>query len=234
MTYYQTPHAFTDAEIDLAVTIARQLGFGLERVRAEEERRKAEEAKELLVRESTHRIKNTLATVQAIASQTLRRTKRSDLQTFLARLHALGEAHELLTSENWERASLGEVVRRALKPFQASQVERFVVRGPVVRLPATTSLTLTMCLHEMATNAAKYGALSNGTGRVRVTWKLISNGGAEPKVRLSWRESGGPPVTVPEHKGFGSLLIEQSFSCEGESRVDFRPDGVRCSLELSL
>ena len=91
-----------------------------------------------------------------------------------------------------------------------------------------------MCLHEMATNAAKYGALSNGTGRVRVTWKLISNGGAEPKVRLSWRESGGPPVTVPEHKGFGSLLIEQSFSCEGESRVDFRPDGVRCSLELSL
>ena len=164
MTYYQTPHVFTDAEIDLAVTIARQLGFGLERVRAEDERRKAEEAKELLVRESKHRIKNTLATVQAIASQTLRRTQRSDLQTFLARLHALGEAHELLTSENWERASLGDVVRRALKPFQASQVERFVVQGPVVWLPATTSLTLTMCLHELATNAAKYGALSNGTG----------------------------------------------------------------------
>ena len=121
MTYYEAPHVFTDAEIDLAVTIARQLGFGLERVRAEDERRKAEEAKELLVSESKHRIKNTLATVQAIASQTLRRTQADDLQTFLARLHALGEAHELLTSENWDSASLRDVVGRALKPFQASQ-----------------------------------------------------------------------------------------------------------------
>ena len=98
MTYYEAPHVFTEAEMDLAVTIARQLGFGLERVRAEEERRKAERAKELLVSESRHRIKNTLATVQAIASQTLRRTQGDDLQTFFARLHALGEAHELLSA----------------------------------------------------------------------------------------------------------------------------------------
>ena len=100
-------------------------------------------------------------------------------------------------------------------------------------LPARTALTLTLCLHELATNAAKYGALSNGAGRVHVAWKLMSNG-ERNKVRLSWRESGGPPVTVPERKGFGSLLIEQGFSGEGGSRVDFRADGVRCSLELLL
>ena len=92
---------------------------------------------------------------------------------------------------------------------------------------------LTMCLHELATNAAKYGALSNGSGRVHLAWTLVSNG-EQNKVRLSWRESRGPPVIVPERKGFGSLLIERSFSGEGESRVDFRADGVRCSLELSL
>ena len=162
MTYYAAPHDFTDAETSLAVTIARQLGFGLERVRAEDERRKAEEAKELVVSESRHRIKNTLAIVQAIASQTLRRTKADELQSFLGRLRALGEAHEVLSGENWDWASLRDVVGRALKPFQASRDKRFIVRGPVVLLPARTSLTLTMCLHELATNAAKYGALSNG------------------------------------------------------------------------
>jgi PAS domain S-box-containing protein len=233
MTYYKAPHVFRSAEIDLAVTIARQLGFALERVRAEEARRKAEEGRELLVRESMHRIKNTLATVQAIAGQTFRRTQADELETFLARLRALGEAHEVLTAENWDWASLQDVVRRALKPFQESRDKRFIVKGPVVLLPAQTSLTLTLCLHELATNAVKYGALSNGTGRVNVAWKLISNG-ERNKVRLSWRETGGPPVTVPERKGFGSLLIDQSFSGEGESCVDFRPDGVRCSLELSL
>jgi PAS domain S-box-containing protein len=233
MTYYEAPHVFNDAEVDLAVTIARQLGFGLERIRAEDERRKAEEAKELLVCESTHRIKNTLATVQAIASQTFRRTQAGDLQTFLARLHALGEAHELLTSQNWDSASLRDVVKRTLKPFEASQKKRFIVRGPVVSLPARTSLALTMCLHELATNAAKYGALRKGTGQVHVTWRLIGNGG-QHKVRLLWREHGGPRVRVPTRKGFGSLLIEQSFGGEGTSRVDFKPDGLKWSLDLSL
>ena len=129
MTYYSVPHLFTDAETDLAVTIARQLGFGLERVRAEDDRRKAEEAKELVVSESKHRIKNTLAIVQAVASQTLRRTDADDLQTFLARLRALGEAHEALTNENWDQASLRDIVGGALKPFQASRDKRFIAKA---------------------------------------------------------------------------------------------------------
>jgi two-component sensor histidine kinase len=127
---------------------------------------------------------------------------------------------------------LADVVGRALTPFQASQDDRFVVDGPMVWLQARTSLSLTLCGHELATNAAKYGALSNGTGRVHVSWKVIDNG-EQNKVRLSWREVGGPAVTALERKGFGSFLIEQSFSDEGESRMDFRPDGLSCLLELS-
>jgi PAS domain S-box-containing protein len=230
MTYYGAPHLFADAEVDLAVNIARQLGFSLERIHAEEERRKAEEAKELLLSESRHRIKNTLATVQAIASQTLRHLHAKDLELFLARLHALGEAHDLLSTDNWDQASLRDVIGRALNPFQTAERERFIVTGPYVSVPARTSLLLTLCLHELATNAAKYGALSNGSGRVHVTWDLAGTG----KVELTWREAGGPLVTMPRHKGFGSLLIEQSFSGEGKSCVDYQPDGVRCVMDISL
>jgi PAS domain S-box-containing protein len=229
MTYYRAPHAFVAREMELAVTIARQLGFGLERLRAEDERRKAEEAKELLVAESRHRIKNTLATVQAIASQTMRDGRADGLDAFLTRLHALGEAHELLTTENWHQASLREVIDRAIKPFRADGQERFVVEGPAVWLPAQTSLMLTMCLHELATNAAKYGALSNGSGRVQVAWDLSPEG---RNARLTWRESGGPPVGAPQRKGFGSRLIESAGN--GEGRLDYQPDGLYCSLSLNL
>jgi PAS domain S-box-containing protein len=226
MAYYPAPHVFTQADIDLAVTIARQLGFTVDRMRAED-------AKELLLSESKHRIKNTLATVQAIAGQTLRNTPSGELQAFLARLHALGEANDLLTLQNWDQAPLRDVVGRALKPFEASRHDRIVVDGPSVAVPAKSSLMLTMCLHELATNAAKYGALSNGSGQVHVAWELIGNGG-DRKVRLSWRETGGPPVTGPQRKGFGSVLIEHSFVGCGETLLDFPPDGLRCSLELSL
>jgi PAS domain S-box-containing protein len=226
MAYYPAPHTFREADVALAVTIARQLGFSIERMQAED-------AKELLLNESKHRIKNTLATVQAIAVQTLRNVPSDELQPFLARLRALGEANDLLTLQNWDQAPLRDMVGRALKPFEASTHDRIVVEGPNVALPAKSSLLLTMCLHELATNAAKYGALSNGTGQVHVAWELVGNGG-ERKVRLSWRETGGPSVTAPQRKGFGSVLIEQSFAGCGETLFDFHPDGLRCSLELSL
>jgi PAS domain S-box-containing protein len=233
MTYYKTPHVFTDGELGLSVTIARQLGFSLERTRAEKERRSAEEAKELLLDESRHRIKNTLAMVQALAGQTLRRTPRAEREAFQARLRALGEAHDLLTSNNWDQAPLRDVVAHALKPFEGRHDARFVVQGPGVSLPARTSLMLTLCLHELATNAIKHGALSNGTGRVHLDWEPTDNG-EQRKVRLSWRETGGPQVSTPQRKGFGSRLIETSFSGEGESCVEYRPDGLQCFLELSL
>jgi PAS domain S-box-containing protein len=226
MAYYPTPHVFTAADIDLAVTIARQLGFSIERLRAED-------AKELLLNESKHRIKNTLATVQAIASQTLRNAPSDQLQAFLARLHALGEANDLLSVDNWDQAPLREVVGRALKPFEASRNDRIIVDGPSVALTANSSLMLTMCLHELATNAAKYGALSNGSGQVHVAWELVRDG-SDRKVKISWRESGGPPVAPPQRKGFGSVLIDQISLGHGRTVFDFHPDGLRCSLELSL
>jgi PAS domain S-box-containing protein len=226
MAYYPTPHVFTAAEIELAVTIARQLGFSVERSRAED-------AKELLLSESKHRIKNTLATVQAIAGQTLRNTPPDELQAFLARLHALGQANDLLTLQNWDQTPLHAVIERTLKPFETSRRDRIIIQGPSVALPAKTSLMLTMCLHELATNAAKYGALSNGAGEVHVAWELVHNG-SERKVKLTWRESGGPPVSVPQRKGFGSVLIEQCSVRDGEAAFDFRHDGLRCSLELTL
>ena len=130
MTYYRARHVFTRSELDLAVTIARQLGFSLERLRAEDERRKAEEGKELLLAESRHRIKNTLATVQAITGQTLRDAPADQQQAFLARLHALGDAHDLLTDGDWHQASLGDVVERALKPFESNERQRFAQEGP--------------------------------------------------------------------------------------------------------
>jgi PAS domain S-box-containing protein len=230
MTYYPGPHEFSQADMNLAVTIARQVGFSLERLRTEEQRRQAEEAKELLLNESRHRIKNTLATVQAIAGQTLRHTRPDELQAFLARLYALGEAHELLTAESWNQAFLRDVVELALKPFKLKQKNRFVAKGPAVWVPASTSLNLTLCLHELATNAVKYGALSNGTGKVRLSWDLA--GEEKRRLRMKWKETGGPPVKAPAHKGFGSLLIKSTG--EDETCVDFHPDGVRSLLDLSL
>lgn len=231
MTYYATPHEFTDAEMTVALTIARQLGFSLERMRAEQERIAAEQGKELLLNESRHRIKNTLAMIQAMASQILRQANPNELKSFLARLHALGEAHELLTSEHWHQAPLFDVVDRAVKPFAAKQEGRLVADGPIVWVPANTSLSLTLCLHELATNALKYGALSNGTGQVRVSWALVDDAD-ERRLQLTWKETGGPPVTAPARNGFGSLLIKSTG--EGQTRIDYQPDGVRCFLELSL
>ena len=197
MTYYGAPHAFSDDEIALALTIARQLGFAIERLQAEE-------AKELLLGESRHRIRNVIATVQALASQTLAQDGPHQKETFVARLHALNEAHDLLTMENWDRALMGDIVERALKPFRSGHTERIVAQGPEVWVPANNSLMLTMCLHELATNAVKYGALSNGSGRIHVGWQCQDGA----TVRLSWQESGGPPVAPPTRKGFGSRLIE--------------------------
>jgi two-component sensor histidine kinase len=234
MTYYETAHVFTEGEAGLVVTIARQLGFGLERLRAENERRRAEEAKELLLNESRHRIKNTLATVLAIAGQTLRHTPPEERQAFQARLYALGEAHELLTTGNWDQAPLRDVIAHAIKPFKSRQERRFVVRGPGALVPARTALMLTLCVHELATNAVKYGALSNETGQVHVSWGPIKNNAEQRKLRLSWRESGGPHVTAPTRKGFGSLLIEASFGGIDRPCVEFRPEGVKCFLEIGL
>lgn len=190
-------------------------------------RKAAEQGQRMLIEELQHRVKNTLATAQALALQTLHGATAAERQAFAARIQSLSNAHNVLTRDNWERAPLGDVVNGALGPFQK---ERIAIAGPHVLLDAGKALRMTMVLHELATNAVKYGALSNATGSIRIDWTLREVGGC-PGLQLCWEERGGPPVRVPSQKGFGSRLIEAGLE---ESHVVFAPDGMRCTLQMQL
>jgi PAS domain S-box-containing protein len=198
------------------------------------DRKRAQERQKLLINEIQHRIKNTLAVVQAIAAQTLHNAP-VERDAFVARLHALAGAHDLLRDDNWHQAALIDLVGKALNAFRDTHRERFVIDGPDgIFLDAQKSSLLVMALHELATNAVKYGALSNETGRVCVAWDT-SGDEAPKRFRLCWRESGGPPVSPPKQKGFGSLLIERALQSQlGPARLDFDPGGLVCSIEISL
>ncbi len=199
------------------------------------ERKRSEEHRQLLINELNHRVKNTLATVQSIALQTLRGASSiADAQAALTdRLIALAKAHDVLTRESWEGAELHDIVFGAIAPHGGR--DRFVIDGPPVRLAPSISLTLALALHELATNAAKYGALSIQGGSVTISWE-IRHDGVEPKVRLRWMERGGPPVQAPTRKGFGSRLLERSFSAEldGAAAVDYAPEGVVWNMEAPI
>jgi PAS domain S-box-containing protein len=191
------------------------------------ERYRLQEQQKLLVGEMKHRIKNSLATIQAIATQTLNQPTERD--SFIARLHALDSAYDLLTSDTWERAPLDAIVARALKPFQERCHERIAIDGPSdIWLDAAKSVLVAMAIHELATNAVKYGALSNGAGHISVGWRRKPDG-----VQLVWQERGGPKVIEPKHKGFGSHLIEQAFARQlGAAELVFNPQGLSCTLEV--
>jgi PAS domain S-box-containing protein len=199
------------------------------------ELRRARAQERLLLNEMKHRVKNTLTTVQAVAVQTLRGISGDERDAFTARLQALAAAHDLLTDENWHRASLREVVVRTLAAFQEQHCQRVLIEGPEnVWLGACKSLQLAMAMHELATNAVKYGALSNGSGQVKVHWELLDDGGSG-RVRLCWKESGGPPVKSPERKGFGSFLLEHVLEGEpGATCFEFMPEGLACTFEVPL
>jgi two-component sensor histidine kinase len=199
--------------------------------------KQATEHQRLLIDELNHRVKNTLATVQSIASQTLRTadTPQDAKAALETRLLALSRAHDVLTRENWEGANLTEVVTRALEPYQIHGESRLRVNGQQVRLTPRMSLALAMALHELATNAVKYGALSNKNGTIEVAW-AVHNGAAPPRLTLTWREEGGPPVEIPRRRGFGSRLIERTLAqdLEGEVEITFPPTGVICRVHAPL
>lgn len=200
------------------------------------QRKHAEQRQQLLVGEVKHRIKNLLATVQAIARQTLKGAPAEERDAFIARLMALANAQDLLTLERWNRAAVHEVVNRALRPFEAKHNARFLAKGPEeVWVDAQRASLLTMALHELATNAVKYGALSNGYGVVSLTWEARGAQDGAQSVHLTWRELGGPLVMPPERKGFGSFLIERALQGGGGgAKLDFNPNGLICSLDVSL
>jgi two-component sensor histidine kinase len=196
-------------------------------------RRRIERHQNLLLDELNHRVKNTLATVQAMAIQTLKGVDIAARDAFLARLFALSSQHDLLTLDNWEGASLEGVVRRALRPYRDDERTCFAVEGPAVHLDPKRALALGMGFHELATNAAKYGALSNAAGTVHVGWNVVPDGKI---LKLRWEETGGPAVIAPERRGFGLRLIEHGLGRElgGAVRVDFAPDGLICEWDMRL
>ena len=198
------------------------------------DRKDGERHRDLLVAELNHRVKNTLAIVQSVAHQTFRPSVDpvAAREQFDNRLQALAAAHDLLTRNGWNAFQLDELLARALEPFR---IGRFDLSGPGVRLEARMAVALALALHELATNAVKYGALSNETGRVALDWHLVTRGSG-PRLRLTWRETGGPPVAKPAGRGFGSRLIERGLGRElgGEVALEFAPTGVVCRIEMPL
>jgi PAS domain S-box-containing protein len=198
----------------------------------------ADEQRVLLLNELNHRIKNTLATVQSIAEQTLKASDvdpvaRMDLTN---RLIALSEAHNVLVEENWAGADLHTVVDKVIAPHQHPGASRFDVDGPAVRLNPHQAVAMSLALHELATNAIKHGALSLPDGRVRISWNLSQDGQGGRHLTLLWEEIGGPLVEPPRRKGFGSRLLARTFEQEkaGSAKVEYLPQGVRCVVELTL
>lgn len=193
----------------------------------------AEEELRLLNGELAHRLKNVLAVVQSVTRQTLRNA--TDLPTaneaLSARLVALGTATDVLTNASWRSADLRDLVEGALSPHGAIG-KRIRLDGPALTLQPQLAVALALALHELATNAAKYGALSNDAGTVDVRWSE-EGAGSQARFRLDWREQGGPPVTAPTRRGFGSTLIERTLSAYfgGTAEIAYRPDGLVFALD---
>jgi len=199
------------------------------------ERKENEAHLRLLLRELTHRSKNLLAVIQAMARQTAKHAGSIDgfLDHFSARLQALAASHDLLVQESWHGASLQELVRSQLGHYLNSSFGEIKIAGPPVTLRPEATQSLGLALHELATNAAKYGALSVPQGRVAITWRRraeAEGGGLE----LTWRESGGPPVKPPRRAGFGTLVIQHNLSRALDAEVDlaFAAEGLTCRIVL--
>ena len=190
----------------------------------------------MLINELNHRVKNTLATVQSIASQSLRNTADPTQAhfNFEARLLALSRTHNVLTREKWESAAILEIVSDTIEPYaQGPAGARFKIEGPALRLTADVVLPLSMALHELCTNAVKHGALSSQSGNVAITWRVSES---DRKLRLRWIESGGPVVREPSQRGFGTRLIERSLAQQlgGDVRLRFALKGVICEIDVPL
>ncbi len=197
------------------------------------ERKRAERHRELLIHELNHRVKNTLAIVQAIAVQTFRAKPdlASGAAAFQQRLSALGAAHNLLTREHWEKVSLGALAQE-VTATASDRADRMELEGPEMALTPKAAITLGMALHELCTNALKHGALSVEAGRVELSWGEAGPGG----LWLIWREWDGPPLLPPTHRGFGLRMIEQALAQEfaGQVTLEFLPDGLVCTLRGKL
>ncbi|KQN87005.1 hypothetical protein ASE90_06955 [Sphingomonas sp. Leaf67] len=215
------PRHWRAEEIVFLRKVADRVEVGMAQVESEVQRN-------LLIQELAHRLKNTLSMVQAIASQTLRGTiAREPLDAFERRLQALGVAHDVLVERNWVGADMHATVRQVLAVFGCD--DRIALSGPDVALGARAALSLALMLHELGTNAVKYGALSAGAGRVSIEW-IVEDG----VLCFIWRERGGPPVRTPTRRGFGSKLLRLGLTGNGDSETCFEPDGVVVTMRAAV
>jgi PAS domain S-box-containing protein len=235
MTYYDAPHVFTAAELDLALIVARQLGFSVERRRADEARKLADSQRDFLVQELSHRVKNTLATVISIQNQSFAKAASPEdaRHSFGARIRALAQTHGHLAEGNWTGVRLDTMLVEELAPYRHDAGDNVRMSGPPVMLNAKSALTLGMAIHELATNAAKYGALSSRAGNVSAVWETDV---PRNQLRIRWRETGGPAVVAPERVGFGRLLLERVLTADlgGTVRLQFAPEGLKCDVTIPL
>lgn len=203
-----------------------------------EAHRMAEERATTLAEEMKHRVKNAFAVAASIASQTFRTSETTDgaRQTLSGRLASMAQAQDLVFANGGGNADLRSLVEQVLEPYGNSEErDRIELAGPDVNVNAQAATAIAMALHELSTNALKYGALSVASGRVSIGWRT---GNAEAGVSLivQWRESGGPPVSPPQRRGFGSLLVEQSlaYDLNGSAQMDFRPEGLVCTIRAAI
>lgn len=199
------------------------------------DRKVAEEHKTFLMRELAHRCKNQLAVIQAIAKQTARGTTSPDdfLQTFSKRLQGLSASHDLLARQNWTSVSLADLVQSQLSVFVEWPTERVRADGPLISLKSGDAEAIGLALHELATNAAKYGALSVPGGRVKITWNRTTDSDTSERFRIFWQETNGPLVVTPNAQGFGTQVIKSmvAHSMNGTANIEYHPAGLCWSLE---
>jgi two-component sensor histidine kinase len=221
---------------ELRSAFARYRYLLAQHARTNDELKIAEGQQLLLNEELSHRLKNVLAVVQSVVSQTLRQA--SDLPSantaLSARLVALGNATTVLTANSWASADMTAMIAKVLAPH-AEIGSRINVSGPPLTLNPRGALAFALALHELATNAAKYGALSNETGHVKLTWSIAREEG-EPRLHLLWKEIGGPTVAPPTRRGFGSTMIERSLKSyfRGEAKLEYRPEGLSFEVDCDL
>ena len=203
------------------------------------ERKTAEQRQRMLLAELNHRVKNTLAMIQSIANQTLRRSRdpRSFVNEFTGRLRSLSDAHDLLTAQTWDGADLAALLRTQISLHGMVDDVRIKLSGPNVLLPPQVALNLALIVHEMAMNALRHGAFSNDIGIVLVNWSLAAEPSAKDKtLAISWNENGGPEVREPTHNGFGSVMLQRGLKLGlgGDYSLDWREEGLHARLVVPL
>jgi two-component sensor histidine kinase len=238
------PRKLTEDQIVTLELLAQQVmsQLNLRRAIAERDERlgvasRIEKRQSLLVRELHHRVKNTLATVQALVGATGRSTGSFDefYRSFSKRITSLAKTHNLLTEDYWQTAPLREIALNELKPFAESRVPRFMLIGPPLKLAADLAVPVGMALHELTTNAIQYGALAVPVGYVQIRWNVVESAVGR-SLHLEWREFGGPPVSEPQHQGFGSTLLQRvlPMQCNAQVEVHYDREGLWFRMDAPL